>query len=60
MLVLSGCSSTEKAFAVDGAGFVYVPLKRESKAFLINNDMEAFKATTGNNEVCLRMAGCQK
>ncbi len=60
MLGLSGCSRTEKAFVVDGAGFQHVPLKRESSAFLINNDLAAYKATKSNNAACARMAGCQK
>lgn len=50
----------EKASAVDGAGFAHVPLKRESTAYLINNDLDAYTAIRGNNEVCARMAGCIK
>lgn len=60
-LVLSGCSATtERASAVDGAGYAFVPFKRESQAYLINNDLEAWKKARGNNESCLRMAGCLK
>ena len=60
MLALPGCSKTDRAFAVDGAGFSHVPFKRESQAYLINNDLEAWKKARGNNETCARMAGCAK
>lgn len=36
------------------------PLRRESAAWLINNDLDAYKAIRGNNEACARMAGCAK
>lgn len=46
--------------ASDGAGFVYVPFSRESKAHLINNDTDAWRAADGNNEACLKSANCDK
>lgn len=60
MLVLNGCSSQDKAFVVDGAGFSAVNLKRESTAYLINNDLDAYRDIRANNETCARMSGCAK
>ena len=60
MLVSSGCSQTEKAFVVDGSGFSNVSLKRESAAYLINNDLDAYSDIRANNETCARMTGCRK
>lgn len=60
MLASTGCSTTERASAVDGAGFAITPLKRESTAYLINNDLDAYKAIRGNNEACARMIGCKR
>jgi hypothetical protein len=60
MLSLNGCSSQDKAFVVDGAGFSHVELKRESSAYLINNDLDAYRDIRGNNETCARMTGCAK
>ena len=60
LTILSGCSKTAEVSVVDGSGFAYVPFKRESKAYLINNDLEAWKAAKGNNEVCMTQPGCRK
>lgn len=59
---LSGCGTkpTSVAFANDGSGYVYVPFKKESKAFLINNDQDAWIKANGNNEQCQKDTGCLK
>lgn len=61
MLVLIGCSATtERVSVVDGSGYAHVDLKRESAAYLINNDLDAYSEIRGNNETCAGDAGCRK
>lgn len=61
MLILNGCSATTGEVSVaDGSGFSTVTLKRESSAYLINNDLEAYRDIRANNETCAAQPGCAK
>ncbi len=56
----SGCSKTERAFVVDGAGFSALTPAPETQAFIVNRDLPFARQVLAHNATCARMAGCQK
>lgn len=58
--ISSGCSRTERAFVVDGAGFSALTPSRETKAFIVNADPAFARQVLAHNATCARMAACAK
>ena len=58
MVPVAGCQSVTAAN--DGSGYSFVPLKPDSRDFIIAHDRTAAERIAGNNRQCKRDKQCRK